>query len=82
MVAAVECAKAGSRSSTGSIAFTSDRKADIDGIPNLYRMYADGSNETSLTSDLLFNIEPDWFPNGEDRPQQLSLSARHSRRLL
>jgi TolB protein len=24
----------------------------------------DGSNETPLTSDLLFNIEPDWFPNG------------------
>ena len=38
--------------------------SDAFGIPGLYTMGADGSDETPLTSDLLFNTEPAWFPGG------------------
>ena len=34
------------------------------GIPNIYRMGADGSNEGPLISDLRFNTDPAWFPGG------------------
>ncbi|MDQ4128945.1 MAG: hypothetical protein M3151_13530, partial [Actinomycetota bacterium] len=36
----------------------------LTGIPNIYRMSADGSNETPLTSGLLFDTDPAWFPSG------------------
>ncbi len=109
MFVAVECARAGSQSTDGSIAFASDRKAadggfniyrmsaeghgpmkkltdvpgndvmpawsadgasiafvrsGVTGAPNIYRMEADGSNVMPLTGDLMFNIEPAWFPSG------------------
>ena len=43
-----------------SIAFV---RSGLTGIPNIYRMDADGSNEMPLTTDLLFNTDPAWFPN-------------------
>ena len=43
-----------------SIAFV---RSGLTGIPNTYRMDADGSDETSLTTDLLFNTDPAWFPS-------------------
>ena len=36
----------------------------LTGIPDIYRMDADGSNESSLTSGLLFELEPTWYPGG------------------
>lgn len=36
----------------------------LTGIPDIYRVDADGSNETSLSNGLLFEIEPAWFPGG------------------
>ncbi len=43
-----------------SIAFV---RSGLTGIPNIYRMDADGSNEVPLTADLLFNTDPAWLPN-------------------
>jgi Tol biopolymer transport system component len=34
------------------------------GQPELYVMGADGPNEIRLTDDLLFYVEPAWFPGG------------------
>jgi Tol biopolymer transport system component len=34
------------------------------GLPAIFRMNADGSNEASLISDLSFNTDPAWFPSG------------------
>ena len=39
--------------------------SDLLGIPTVYRMGADGEGETPLTSDLLFNTDPTWFPGGQ-----------------
>jgi Tol biopolymer transport system component len=43
-----------------SIAFV---RSGLTGIPNIYRMDVDGSDESPLTTDLLFNTDPAWFPN-------------------
>ena len=108
-VAIVEGAKADPPGSSGSIVFTSNRKAmggfdiyrveadgrgpmrqlteapgervmpawspdgssiafvrsGLTGIPNIYRMDADGSNEAALTTDLMFNTDPAWFPSSQ-----------------
>lgn len=38
--------------------------SDISGVPDLYRMDADGSNERPLTNDLRFDVDPSWYPSG------------------
>ena len=43
-----------------SIAFV---RSGLTGIPNIFRMDADGSDENPLTTDLLFNTDPAWFPS-------------------
>ena len=56
--------------------------SDITGIPNLYRMDADGSNEMPLTNGLQFNVDPSWFPSGRkivfrnEHVYTMSLGAR------
>ena len=37
----------------------------LTGQPDLHVMNADGSDGTQLTDDLLFDVEPSWFPGGE-----------------
>lgn len=48
-------------SALGTIAFTSQRN---DGMPELYMMGADGSQQTRLTHDLQNNSNLLWSPNG------------------
>jgi Tol biopolymer transport system component len=43
-----------------SIAFV---RSGLTGTPNIYLMDADGQNELPLTTDLLFNTDPAWFPS-------------------
>jgi Tol biopolymer transport system component len=39
-------------------------RSGLTGIPGIYVMDSDGSNETPLLTDLLFNTDPAWFPGG------------------
>jgi len=39
-------------------------RSGVTGIPDIYLMDADGSNEVPLISDLLFNTDPAWYPDG------------------
>ncbi len=44
----------------GKIVFVSDR----DGNQEIYKMNADGTNQTRLTDNSAFDTEPDWSPDG------------------
>jgi Tol biopolymer transport system component len=44
------------------IAFVS---SSLTGQPDLHVMNANGSDGTQLTDDLLFDVEPTWFPGGD-----------------
>ena len=45
---------------TGKIAFVSDR----DGIPEIYIMNSDGSEQIALTNDIIPKYGPSWSPDG------------------
>ncbi len=66
--AADRCARgASSPSTTGSIAFASDRKADADSTFNIFRMAADGRGpKERLTQTPGANIMPAWSPDGTE----------------
>src|SRR4029079_17185551 len=46
------------------IAFVSNRDGGVRGDPELYKMNADGTNQTRLTDDDVFEQSPAWSPDG------------------